>query len=487
MQNYKAFDKIRNEFASGKHFGSAEKENERYVNSLDGKLNKLKETWIDTFTTLVHSDLVYGALDGLIAVSEAINGIVKALSNMNGLMPVATMLFGGIKSSISRNNPINKQTEQFKQYYDNVIKLLGNKLPDVDTGNIGKIGDGAEQSEKKVSRLKKSYETFKQSYSNGDSFGDSFKNATNTFKELGDSVDKTGNKSEKLKTKFDSFKTTLKGIGKDFLIGSAVSLAFTAIGIAVDKVQKKMNELKNTKKDLYSDINGAKEENRNLSETKKWLESNRDRYNELITKKKEYSESGKEMTSSQKAEMEELKELQSQIAEMSPELVVGYNSDGSPILAMADDMDKLINKTQKAIDKNNELINSKKREIGKTASEEIRYGEYGGTSLMRQLRNQAEAYQLAMSKQTNQFYEKHSSALGSFGAFNGKKYSQELRKREEEVQKHYETLLETTQSYYEKEREVQEGNFVKMSNKKSFKDLSDDYKAEFTQMFDMVN
>ncbi len=71
------------------------KENEQYVNSLDGKLNKLKETWVDTFSTIVNSDFAYGALDGLIAISETINKIVNALSKIKG------GLTGGLFATIS--------------------------------------------------------------------------------------------------------------------------------------------------------------------------------------------------------------------------------------------------------------------------------------------------------------------------------------------------------------------------------------------------
>ncbi|WP_101773524.1 phage tail tape measure protein [Peptostreptococcus faecalis] len=59
MGNYETFKKLRNEFSQGDHFGSAEAENEKYVNSLAGKTNKLKETMTSIGTGLINGKAVY--------------------------------------------------------------------------------------------------------------------------------------------------------------------------------------------------------------------------------------------------------------------------------------------------------------------------------------------------------------------------------------------------------------------------------------------
>ena len=483
MQNYKAFDKIREEFASGQHFGSAEKENEKYVNSLDGKLNKLKEVWTSTFTTLVNSDFVYGALDGLISISEAINKIVVSLTEMNSLLPALTMLFTGFKSFKNGDNPLTKRLkEQIKVISD----IKDNNNESNNDNNEDNIDNDVDRRTNKFKKLKESMTAFKESFRQGDGFVGGIKSAISAFREMGDSAEESGNKTGKLKKVFSGLGDSLADMAFGAIEGGIASIAVAGIEFAINKINDKMHELENTKKSLYDNISGLQNENSGLQQNANWLQSNKDRYNELIAKKKEYSNLPT-LNKSQENEMKELKNLQSQIAEMNPDLVLGYNSDGSPILAMAGDMDKLIDKTQKAIDKNNELINGNKREIGKIASEEIRYGEYGGTSLMRQLKNEAGAYDLALKKQNEYFNNKSSSALDIMGAFNGKKYANSLRKREEETQKHYDTLLETTQSYIEKEREVQAGIFTKIEGKSSYKNFSDEAKEEITQMVDMVN
>ena len=80
------------------HFGSAEKENAAYVDSIAGKLNELKEVWIDTLTTLADSETVKGLLDVFISVSEGVNSFVKALDSVHATFPV---LLGGISGGTS--------------------------------------------------------------------------------------------------------------------------------------------------------------------------------------------------------------------------------------------------------------------------------------------------------------------------------------------------------------------------------------------------
>ena len=95
MGNYETFKQIQNEFNQGLHFGSAEKENAAYVDSLNGKLNKLKEVWIDTLMVLADSDSLKGLLDVFISISEGINTFIKTLDSVNATLPTLFGIIGG--------------------------------------------------------------------------------------------------------------------------------------------------------------------------------------------------------------------------------------------------------------------------------------------------------------------------------------------------------------------------------------------------------
>ena len=79
MSNYNDVLAVREQLANQDHFGSAEAENAQYLDSISGKLNTLKQTWISILDTFAKSDSIKGALDALISVSEAIDSIVKSL------------------------------------------------------------------------------------------------------------------------------------------------------------------------------------------------------------------------------------------------------------------------------------------------------------------------------------------------------------------------------------------------------------------------
>ena len=95
MGNYETFKQIQSEFNEGMHFGSAAEENAQYIDSIAGKLNKLKETWTSIITAFAKSDLIKGALDILIKISE----VIEKIASNNGLSALVlgiTGLFTGI-------------------------------------------------------------------------------------------------------------------------------------------------------------------------------------------------------------------------------------------------------------------------------------------------------------------------------------------------------------------------------------------------------
>ena len=104
MSNYDTFKQIQGEFKEGLHFGSAEKENAAYVDSLEGKLNKLKEVWIDTLMVLADSDSLKGLLDTFISISEGINVFIKAIDKLGVTFPTLLGLIGGVSSGFKAFN-----------------------------------------------------------------------------------------------------------------------------------------------------------------------------------------------------------------------------------------------------------------------------------------------------------------------------------------------------------------------------------------------
>ena len=85
IQNFKGVDKALNEMTNSA--GSADKEMETIKASLEYKLNALRETWVGTAQKMADRSVIGGVVDGLTAISTAIQKI--------GILPTAA-IGGGI-------------------------------------------------------------------------------------------------------------------------------------------------------------------------------------------------------------------------------------------------------------------------------------------------------------------------------------------------------------------------------------------------------
>lgn len=102
LNNWKQVLKFKEEYNRGNVVGSSARENAIYMNSIEGKLNALKQNIRDIIDTLMSSDMFKGLIDGATAVTGAIANIIKQLDKMKLATPVALMslvaLFKTIKT-----------------------------------------------------------------------------------------------------------------------------------------------------------------------------------------------------------------------------------------------------------------------------------------------------------------------------------------------------------------------------------------------------
>lgn len=96
MQNYDTYKKMMTEFNNGEDFNSAVKENAKYIDSIEGRMQKLKNTWTEIATTVFTSDSIKSFVDGLGLASEPILDLVKSLSELNIALPITLGMFVGL-------------------------------------------------------------------------------------------------------------------------------------------------------------------------------------------------------------------------------------------------------------------------------------------------------------------------------------------------------------------------------------------------------
>lgn len=522
MQNYDAFKEIQQRFASGEHFQSAQKENEQYVNSLDGKLNKLKETWVDTFSTIVNSDFAYGALDGLIAISEAINKIVNALSKIKGgltggLFATISMLKNIPKAfGLEEKNPISQiknldniksQLEELKTYMSNTatsteadserIRNATENATNVDIDNETErrntpetsvetvMEDVSENSRQQgieigtetvegisegIERNNKDIET--QSRNIGNRFSQGFGNA----------VEKGKEKITGFKESIKSVGSSLVSIGKDALMSFGVGMALELGARAVYKVYDSIaNKYENQKQAIQEKTEAIKQESQAHQSNLNWLEKNADRYDELIKKEEEYNKIDKSKWSdSQKAEMEELMGMKQELAEMFPELVAGYDEMGNPIIALSDGMDGLIAKTKEEIELLKTQLTQQKISAGQNARDEIKahHLKYGGQNISQVASGDFKK----VSEGAEYLSDKLSATSQVWDSFVMKRKAG-MKQMEKDQQDFNKSLAE----FNKLEAEIQAGEIAKFQNQSNYASLQDKQKGQITTLINSLD
>ena len=408
MTNFETVKQVQDELNQGWHFGSALAENSQYVDSLSGKLNKLKETWVGIFNTIFDSNSAKGLLDGLINISEAIANIVEDLDDMGILVPTLVGGFSGIFSAFKGSNSIAKMFEGVNKELsltDKGLSLL--------SGGISK--------------------------------------------------------------------TT--GFLKNFLIQGALIAGVTVLVVALAKAWDECtNGLKNAERDIKNSIEGINNSINQDTQNLKVLEDTEKRYDELIKKKEEYSNIPLEdMTEEQLADMRELEQITSDLAKMFPELVIGYDEDGRPIMLMADDMDKLKEKTKEQIELNRELLKIKREELANVAREQVQIGEKFGMGIGAELdftnHESNAAYDSLIFNE-----EQYTKAVQDGNKWRTKSYEKAIAKNKKDLEEHYNKGLQLYQEYTTKELEIQQSAFDKIQERKGY-DKLDKNKASEVQVF----
>ncbi|MCC0735335.1 hypothetical protein KGF36_11850 [Clostridioides sp. ZZV14-6009] len=282
-------------------------------------MNELKTIWADIFQTLFNSDMTYGFLDGLISVSNGINTVVKSLDRMKMTLPAMITSFTMLKSL-------------FK----------GISLTSITTGNQGDSGGSRNQHP-----LIRFMGKIKQETNNATG-------AMNKFKAAGREVANVGRQIG------NSFKGFAKNVGASLISGFAIGAIISAISMVIRKLDEynrryeiASNKHRENIATLESELSTYKNQKSTLSELA-------EEYDNLANK------SGKSID-----EWNRFSELKQQIADNMPELVIGYDENGDPILKMNGSCKDLINSLDKAIEKKQELISDENIALGKSSLDEL--------------------------------------------------------------------------------------------------------------------
>ncbi|MCC0642481.1 hypothetical protein [Clostridioides sp. ES-S-0049-03] len=420
-----------------------ETENEQYLDSLAGRLNHLKETWVSIFSTLANSDMIYGMLDGLISLSEGIDKVIKSLDKMDMLLPATITSFAMLKKLRQQSKEKKAQTQ---------------------TTTINNNADkGTDESVKKVSKLATSYGKVKQEVNGATGAMNKFKVAGRT------SITEISNLGKSMGSKFKNFATS---IGSSLLSGFAIGAIISGITMLIQKYDEWNRRYEISAQKHRENIENTKSEISTLSQQQQSLKALSEEYNKLYNKTNKTSD-----------ELERFKQLQKQIADISPDLVAGYDEEGNPILAFSGSLDEAIGKLQLAIKEKNELLKTERYNTGLNAM-----------NLAPKQKEDIDALDTKYIEKLSKNKKELDKAFGKGDGIKAKSIEKSLKEYKKAYEKRNSLIAEKNQEakelmdeYNLAEAEIQQVSFDKIAEKSNYKNATNNVKSQINELMDVFN
>ena len=276
--------------------GSADSEMSIITESLEYKMNNLRETWTGIAQDVFDRDDLGGFIDGLAAISEGLGGIID---NLGLLGTVATGL-GGFLGFRNADNLFSFLSGNFvsgNTAKKNTKAVASNLLNAFDSFESGK-GNGYAKlintiNETDFSKVTNELQTLKKQFDSGEisigEFGAKIKEVQTNTVTLGDSI-----------------KNVLKSLGGAALTAGISAIASLAISSIVDAIDKWINRAQYAKEAMeqsFTEFEAAKEEYESINA-------------EIETNKQEMAELEALGSSINSIEKERLSTLKQQTAEL---------------------------------------------------------------------------------------------------------------------------------------------------------------------------
>lgn len=385
--------------------GSADAENAKYLDSIQGKLAQFQAQFQAASTSVLDSGFVKGTIDAGSGILGFFNTLIDKVGVLPGLLaPVASLLL-----SMNGKSIIGGKGE----YGENTLDGSGlfSWLKNYNTKNHNYW---QEQND-----ILKSYAQMKQKLSGAD-FEKALSGATIQSREFAKSLDTVGNewdvvsgqidnftaKQEKIGTLGAKITSTFKGIGSaiasmavSMAAVMAIQIAITGIATAIDKAIMSAKEASEVTGTVLSNYSKATSEiDNNLSS----VDNMRERFEELS---KGVTDSGKNVSLSTE-QYQEYQDMVSQLVSINPALIQGYN----------DEQQAIINKNE-AIQQTLDLL---KQQRIQEANETVR----GGSSTNDGHKRNYEAAYIDMEGQIDQANQELDNAKGGIASFLQKAYKE---------------------------------------------------------------
>lgn len=335
MNNFDTVDKVIE--TSVNSTGSAVAENEKYLDSITGKLDLLKSSYEALSSSIINSDIYKGGIDLLRGVLDLLNEIASVSSGgaligtLNsvagaagyGLLDLETML--GAKSNGSKN--WIKDGSLWGMLVGNdkadskIMEQIAKDFEDAQ-GSAESYGDVLQSVSSRFAGLhSETRKTLEANLATKSSFGDAAEFASQYATQLGEATVKT-----KLLTLAGKAGNIALNAFTGFLVGAAIDGMISLI--------KYVSTMRQRSIDTATEITKAwKEAEDKLEDTKSSVKSLADSYDEFEKLSKGVSAYGENLSLTAD-EYDRYHEISNQIADLFPSLIVGYDSQYNAVVKL---------------------------------------------------------------------------------------------------------------------------------------------------------
>ena len=311
--------------------GSADAENAKYLDSIQGKLAQFQAQFQSASTSVLDSGLVKGTIDAGSGILGFFNTLIDKLGVLPGLIaPVTSLLL-----SMNGKGIIGGRGESGENIFGG--SGLFSWLKNYNTKNHNYW---QEQND-----ILKSYAQMKQKLSGAD-FEKALSGASIQSREFAKSLDTVGNECDVVNGQIDNFTakqekigtlgakiaSTFKGIGSaiasmavSMVAVMAIQTILTGLGSAIDKTVMSAQEAAEITQNALSNYDSAKS---SIEGNITSVENLKDRFAELS---KGVTDNGKNISLAAD-EYQEYQDIVSQLVGINPSLVNGYNDEQQAIL-----------------------------------------------------------------------------------------------------------------------------------------------------------
>lgn len=354
ITNFSDAEKAMNTAANSS--GSALKENETYLDSVNGKTAQLKATFESFSNDVLSSNL----LTFIIGLGDGALSFADSLAKVNALLPITAALVSAMSIGVEKHKSKNHADDIFEGLVANYAEAqdLRDEIAADDLKDIPELDDTtrsnltAEAVEKEtaaknnaLNALSNSNSTTKREFNSkmelSSASGKLSKNLQEEQKQI---VETNAVRKSSIKTELAEMSTLSK-----------ISLAITALSVikaVIDTIAASEQEA----------IQRGEEAVNNYTQSQETLKNNAATINEVSSKYQELSKGVNDLgenVSLTTDEYAEYNQISNQIADMFPSLIQGYTDEGNAILTCKNNIEKLTeayNKSRKAA--NDEILSN---------------------------------------------------------------------------------------------------------------------------------